>query len=74
MRKRFTADEAALLVPGTPVEWQNGSHWLRAEVTAAPDTDGQGLARCRIVSQQNTRTVGYGEVLYVYPGKVRARG
>lgn len=74
MRKRFKAEEKIAFVPGALVEWQNGSHWRAAEVVAPIGEDGIGYACVRLIDQApSTATVGKGDTIYGYPGKIRLR-
>lgn len=71
MRKRFTSQERAALVPGTSVMWRDTSTpWYHGIVTAHPDRDVLGTDRVRIENLAKTRSVHSGQIVYGYPSMV----
>lgn len=72
MRKNFTSTEKDILELGEEIEWWNGNTWHTATVDGQVDRDYLGYARVRLVNQARTRTIFRGQVVYGYPGNVRA--
>jgi hypothetical protein len=70
-RKRFTAQEKIDFVPGTAVEWRNGSHWHPATVRGEIGKDSLDLACVWIENHATTRTVSKGQCHFSYPGSLR---
>lgn len=70
-RKRFTKEEAAAFVPGTRVEWRNGSHWHPGIIKDNIEADGDGWQFAGLTNEATTRTLHAGQYLRGYPGAVR---
>lgn len=75
-RKRFNADEKALLAslaPGARIEWQHGSHWLPATIISNTiSTSDGGWQTVGIVCGKTTRTVRAGQCIPARSGQIRA--
>ena len=69
-RRRFNAEEKALLVAGTPVEWQNGGHW-HPGIILGPMVTEDGWQTAPMRNLATTRTVSPGDSYTASPGKIR---
>lgn len=72
-RKRFNAEEKALLTAGTPVEWQNGAQWHPGIILGPMRTQDGGWQCAPLRNLASTRTIGPGDPYLATPGHVRAR-
>jgi len=72
VRKRFNADEKALLVTGTEIDWQNGTQW-HPGVVLGPMRTVDGWQEAPMRNLATTRTVSPGDHFLATPGHVRPR-
>ena len=69
-RKRFNADEKAIIADALPVEWQNVTQWHRGTLAGGIGAD-DGWQYVEVTNLEATRTVGKGRTIRVSPGHLR---
>lgn len=70
VRKRFNAEEKALLVAGTPVQWQHGATWYPG-VILGPLVTVDGWQSAPMRNLATSRTISPGDTFTASPGKIR---
>lgn len=70
-RMRFNKEEKALLVAGTPVEWQHGSRWYPAVILGPMECVDGRYQTAPMRNLATTRTISPGNYFTASPGKIR---
>jgi hypothetical protein len=72
-RKRFSADERAILAdgPDTAIEWQNVTQWHPGRLVTGEIHTDDGWQSARVINLRGTRTVAAYQVVWISPGHLR---